>query len=530
MAPPFGRQIPALWIVLPTILACLVTVFATFYSADFRVGLAVGIVLSLCSAFVVERRIRSVATSISEIAAGNRFAVLPNFRGGVTDSIAAATESIRKTLVDADALTVDQRSREEEIRLRQSARVFFTQRFQQAVNEVLNTFTAAGEEIRVTASDLASRNKNMREQVSSASSTASAAARDIGVVAKAANEVLDLIGKSGTQLAAAKDATDHTAGDLIQVDQTVRGLASAAERIGEVTKLIESIAAQTSLLALNATIESARAGEAGRGFAVVASEVKSLAGQTAKAAGDIGAQIAEIQRAIEETASAIVAVTKSVKATSDTGRTIIATLEQQADELRQIGGRAGEVASKVTDALPDMGGAIEQVEEAGEAVRMTAEHLLDRSEWLLTAVSSYFSNLEHGAIKVGILHSLSGTMTASERPLQQLIVMLIEELNARGGLLGRPVEAVIMNPPLRLESLCRTGAHDAYREKGCGDLWLLDLCFAKTGSAHSRKRKRSIVLSQPVRRRGRVVVHFLYRCDAKTAGATRNRLSDGRRT
>jgi urea transport system substrate-binding protein len=77
---------------------------------------------------------------------------------------------------------------------------------------------------------------------------------------------------------------------------------------------------------------------------------------------------------------------------------------------------------------------------------MTAEHLLDRSEWLLTAVGRYFTDLDHGAVKVGILHSLSGTMTASERPLQRLLVMLIEEQNARGGLLGRPVEAVIMNP------------------------------------------------------------------------------------
>ena len=54
-----------------------------------------------------------------------------------------------------------------------------------------------------------------------------------------------------------------------------RACRQAADRIGEVVKLINNIATQTNLLALNATIEAARAGDAGKGFAVVASEVKN---------------------------------------------------------------------------------------------------------------------------------------------------------------------------------------------------------------------------------------------------------------
>ena len=64
---------------------------------------------------------------------------------------------------------------------------------------------------------------------------------------------------------------------------TMRDMAEAASRIGDVVRLISAIAGQTNLLALNATIEAARAGEAGKGFAVVAGEVKTLAAQTAKA-------------------------------------------------------------------------------------------------------------------------------------------------------------------------------------------------------------------------------------------------------
>src|SRR5262245_65248291 len=49
-------------------------------------------------------------------------------------------------------------------------------------------------------------------------------------------------------------------------------------------------------------------------------------------------------------------------------------------------------------------------------------------------------------IKVGVLHSLSGTMAISEAPLKEVILMAIEEINASGGVLGRKVEALVEDP------------------------------------------------------------------------------------
>jgi urea transport system substrate-binding protein len=49
-------------------------------------------------------------------------------------------------------------------------------------------------------------------------------------------------------------------------------------------------------------------------------------------------------------------------------------------------------------------------------------------------------------IKVGILHSLSGTMAISETTLKDVMLMLIEQQNAKGGLLGRKLEAVVVDP------------------------------------------------------------------------------------
>ena len=51
-----------------------------------------------------------------------------------------------------------------------------------------------------------------------------------------------------------------------------------------------------------------------------------------------------------------------------------------------------------------------------------------------------------GPIKVGILHSLSGTMAATETSLKDVAMMTIEELNAGGGVLGRKLEPVVVDP------------------------------------------------------------------------------------
>ncbi len=51
-----------------------------------------------------------------------------------------------------------------------------------------------------------------------------------------------------------------------------------------------------------------------------------------------------------------------------------------------------------------------------------------------------------GTIKVGILHSLSGTMAISESTLKDVMLMLIEEQNRKGGLLGRKLEPVVVDP------------------------------------------------------------------------------------
>lgn len=106
--------------------------------------------------------------------------------------------------------------------------------------------------------------------------------------------------------------------------------------IGNVIKVISSIAQQTNLLALNATIEAARAGEAGKGFAVVANEVKELAKQTAKATDDITNRINAIQGDSKEAVNAINGISTVIEKLNSISVAIAAAVEEQTATSNEV--------------------------------------------------------------------------------------------------------------------------------------------------------------------------------------------------
>ncbi|MCP5250069.1 MAG: transporter substrate-binding protein, partial [Candidatus Accumulibacter sp.] len=59
---------------------------------------------------------------------------------------------------------------------------------------------------------------------------------------------------------------------------------------------------------------------------------------------------------------------------------------------------------------------------------------------------SSFNALAAETIKVGILHSLSGTMAISETALKETVLMAISEINSKGGVLGKQLEPVVVDP------------------------------------------------------------------------------------
>ncbi|HVJ55977.1 MAG TPA: globin-coupled sensor protein [Aliidongia sp.] len=206
------------------------------------------------------------------------------------------------------------------------------------------------------------------EQASGNVETVAAAAEQLSA---SINEISRQISKSSAVAGDAVRQAGETGG-------TMRVLADAADRIGEVVKLINDIASQTNLLALNATIEAARAGEAGKGFAVVASEVKSLANQTARATEDIKNQVAEIQAVAGKAVDAINSIDATIREMDQIGTAIAAAVEEQGAATAEIARNIQQASAGTTEVLNNISGVTQAAGETGR----TAVSVLDGAQEL----------------------------------------------------------------------------------------------------------------------------------------------------
>lgn len=171
---------------------------------------------------------------------------------------------------------------------------------------------------------------------------AQSTAASITSVASAMEEMVATITEISKNTTQAKDAADNANTEGTQAMQVVDALTQAAQKVGEVSKLIGGIAAQTNLLALNATIEAARAGEAGKGFAVVANEVKELAKQTSDSVQEIDGIIQEIQRGSTNTLTVMKHISASISHVTDITNQIAAAVEEQTAAASEISQRLQE--------------------------------------------------------------------------------------------------------------------------------------------------------------------------------------------
>jgi methyl-accepting chemotaxis protein len=262
--------------------------------------------------------------------------------------------------------------------------------FRQRVEDHLRTVTDGAMAMRSTASTLLSSSGETAQRADGAVSASNAASMNVETAAVASDELSTSIGEISRQLAMTTTIVRAAVDEAQGTNQQIAALSEAAQKIGDVIKLIRTIAGQTNLLALNATIEAARAGEAGKGFAVVASEVKSLAVQTAKATEDISKLISAVQTTTGSAVDAIGRISGHMQEIDSCTTAVSAAVEQQSaatTEISQNVSSAAEGAKTVVSVLGDVTGAATET-------RQSAESVLGQSQAVETAAAELRQEVE----------------------------------------------------------------------------------------------------------------------------------------
>jgi methyl-accepting chemotaxis protein len=321
----------------------------------------IAVVLSLR---FLTRPLRALTVAMGRLATGDTsMTTAATARHDEIGEMARAVEVFRQNMIKADLLATEQTAARAARSRRQDAMERDTEAFGISVEGAMTKLSGASERMRGAAEAMTRASTTVYEAATKTSDGAGASSRDLASTASAVEQLTSGFSEITRQFATATEVSRQTVERSEASRATLQSLAESTSRIGDVVKLINSIASQTNLLALNATIEAARAGDAGKGFAVVASEVKALAAQTAHATAEIASQIDAARGVTEATIAAMTEIGGMVRRTDEISTAMATTIEQQSTTARDIAAKVTAVAGATVQSAQAMG---EVVQVAGQ--------------------------------------------------------------------------------------------------------------------------------------------------------------------
>jgi methyl-accepting chemotaxis protein len=318
-------------------------------------------------------------------------------RGDEVGKMAATVQVFKDNAVRVKELEkAEAATRERTTAERRTAMEGLASDFERSVNGIVRSVSSAATGMQTTAQSMTATASDASARAATVSAASQSASSNVSTVASAAEELSSSVEEISRQVTRSSEIASKAVGDAERTNATVQVLSTGAEKIGEVVKLIHSIAAQTNLLALNATIEAARAGESGRGFAVVASEVKALANQTAKATEEISAQVAAMQQSTSDAVAAINGITQTIAQMSEITVSISSAIEEQGAATREIARNIQSVAAGSSEISAHIGGVTSAASATGTAasdVLANARELDNQSGMLRSAVDGFLAKV-----------------------------------------------------------------------------------------------------------------------------------------
>ena len=360
--------------------------------------LGVGLGATLYALLGVSRPITVMTDAMRRLADGDTDSAVPYAgRRDEIGAMAAAVQVFRQNLIQTRALEAEAaRARAEVEGQRRQAMRDLAERFEAAIGGIVRTVTAAATQLQVTARTLTATATRTADRSSDARAAAEEAAANVNTVAAAAEELGSSVDEIGRQVVASADLAQVAVREAGATTGLVQALSTGARSIRDVVTLISEIAGQTNLLALNATIEAARAGDAGKGFAVVAAEVKQLAEQTAKATGEIGRQIGQIQGSTDHAVRAIDGIAGRIREINATATTIASAVAQQGAATQEIVRNVAQAAAgtgAVTDNITEVADAAEETGAAAGQVLRAASAMAEQAARLGSEVEDFLATV-----------------------------------------------------------------------------------------------------------------------------------------